>query len=60
MDKQNTNSKAMSRKDALRTVEEALRYYEEERKDGEIVIDIRGGKAIWVKPRIELDKVRVG
>lgn len=60
MDKQNTNSKAMSIQDALRTVEETLRLYEEGRNDGEIIIDIRGGKPIWVKPKIELDKKRVG
>lgn len=60
MGEANSTTRAMSRNDALRAVEEALRYYEDERKDGEIVIDIRGGKPIWVKPRIELDKVRVG
>ena len=52
--------KAMSREEALRIIEEVMVYYEREEKNGEIVIDIRGGKPIWVKPKIELRKLRVG
>jgi len=48
------------REHALHTLEEILHSYERERKDGEIIIEIRGGRPIWVKQWIELRKHRVG
>lgn len=60
MGESNSTTRAMSRADALRTIEEIMVSYEQQKMNGEIVIDIRGGKPIWVKPRVELDKKRVG
>ncbi len=60
MGESNSTTRAMSRADALMTIEEIMVSYEQQKMNGEIVIDIRGGKPIWVKPRVELDKKRVG
>jgi hypothetical protein len=55
-----SKKRAMSIAEAMRAIQDIMIYYEREGKDGEIIIDIRGGKPIWVKPKIELNKVRVG
>lgn len=40
----------MSRKQALRVVREVLATYRARKASGRITVDVRSGKAIWVKP----------
>lgn len=40
----------MSRMEALRVVREVLANYRVRKASGRITIDVRSGKAIWVKP----------
>jgi len=42
----------MSRMEALRVVREVLATYRARKASGRITVDIRSGKAIWVKPVI--------
>jgi len=44
MSESNSTTRAMSRADALMTIEEIMVSYEQQKMNGEIVIDIRGGK----------------
>ncbi|MGE5572962.1 MAG: hypothetical protein ACM3ZU_08100 [Bacteroidota bacterium] len=45
----------MSRKETLRVVREILATYRERQVSGRITVDVRSGKAIWVKP-VEADE----
>lgn len=42
----------MSRMEALRVVREVLAIYRARKASGRITVDVRSGKAIWVKPVI--------
>ena|GEM_PF-2174331 len=42
----------MSRMEALRAVREVLAVYRAQKASGRIAVDVRSGKAVWVKPVI--------
>ncbi|NPV81918.1 MAG: hypothetical protein HPY52_16930 [Firmicutes bacterium] len=42
----------MSRIETIRVVREVLATYRERRTSGRITVDVRSGKAIWVKPAV--------